>query len=68
LERKRRARINRCLDELKDLMVDALEVRGLSFFTVVINIYPTDRAKYQLQANDRGEGGKGEVACKLFDE
>lgn len=26
LERKRRARINRCLDELKDLMVGALEV------------------------------------------
>lgn len=28
LERKRRARINRCLDELKDLMVGALEVRS----------------------------------------
>lgn len=28
LERKRRARINRCLDELKDLMVGALEVRN----------------------------------------
>lgn len=26
LERKRRARINRCLDELKELMVGALEV------------------------------------------
>lgn len=26
LERKRRARINRCLDELKDLMFTALEV------------------------------------------
>lgn len=26
LERKRRARINKCLDELKDLMVGALEV------------------------------------------
>lgn len=26
LERKRRARINRCLDELKDLMVGAFEV------------------------------------------
>lgn len=26
LERKRRARINRCLEELKDLMVGALEV------------------------------------------
>ncbi|XP_066583224.1 enhancer of split mgamma protein-like [Prorops nasuta] len=28
LERKRRARINRCLDELKELMVDALETEG----------------------------------------
>ncbi|KAF7992889.1 hypothetical protein HCN44_005233 [Aphidius gifuensis] len=28
LERKRRARINRCLDELKDLMVEALETEG----------------------------------------
>ncbi|XP_035738129.1 transcription factor HES-4-B-like [Vespa mandarinia] len=28
LERKRRARINRCLDELKDLMVDAFETEG----------------------------------------
>ncbi|XP_023724419.1 enhancer of split mgamma protein isoform X1 [Cryptotermes secundus] len=28
LERKRRARINRCLDELKDLMVGALEAEG----------------------------------------
>lgn len=27
LERKRRARINKCLDELKNLMIDALEVR-----------------------------------------
>lgn len=33
LERKRRARINRCLDELKDLMVGALEVR------IYCNIY-----------------------------
>lgn len=29
LERKRRARINRCLDELKELMVGALEVSFL---------------------------------------
>ncbi|XP_063243562.1 transcription factor HES-2-like [Bacillus rossius redtenbacheri] len=28
LERKRRARINRCLDELKDLMLGALEAEG----------------------------------------
>ncbi|XP_034940777.1 enhancer of split mbeta protein-like [Chelonus insularis] len=28
LERKRRARINRCLDELKDLMVNALQAEG----------------------------------------
>ena len=30
LERKRRARINRCLDELKDLMVHALQTEGES--------------------------------------
>ena len=30
LERKRRARINGCLDELKDLMVDALQSEGES--------------------------------------
>merc|ERR1712158_78413 len=30
LERKRRARINRCLDELKDLMVVALQSEGES--------------------------------------
>ena len=30
LERKRRARINTCLDELKDLMVDALQQEGES--------------------------------------
>ena len=30
LERKRRARINRCLDELKDLMVVALQTEGES--------------------------------------
>ncbi|XP_034180275.2 enhancer of split mbeta protein [Osmia lignaria lignaria] len=28
LERKRRARINKCLDELKSLMIDALETEG----------------------------------------
>lgn len=28
LERKRRARINRCLDELKELMVSALQSEG----------------------------------------
>merc|ERR1712059_204221 len=30
LERKRRARINKCLDELKDLMVHALQSEGES--------------------------------------
>ena len=30
LERKRRARINKCLDELKDLMVHALQTEGES--------------------------------------
>jgi hypothetical protein len=32
LERKRRARINKCLDELKDLMVGALEVGNSNYF------------------------------------
>ena len=27
LERKRRARINKCLDDIKDLLVDSLQVR-----------------------------------------
>lgn len=35
LERKRRARINRCLDELKDLMVGALEVRKHYIFIIL---------------------------------
>ena len=30
LERKRRARINRCLDDLKDIMVSALQAEGES--------------------------------------
>lgn len=33
LERKRRARINRCLDELKELMTNALQ-------TVIIQSFP----------------------------
>lgn len=31
LERKRRARINRCLDELKELMTNALQTVGFDF-------------------------------------
>ena len=27
LERKRRARINKCLDDIKDLLIDSLQVR-----------------------------------------
>ena len=30
LERKRRARINKCLDNLKDIMVNALQAEGES--------------------------------------
>lgn len=37
LERKRRARINRCLDELKDLMVGAFEVK-YSIFQVIFSL------------------------------
>lgn len=32
LERKRRARINRCLDELKDLMAGAFQAVGFKMF------------------------------------
>lgn len=31
LERKRRARINRCLDELKDLMAGAFQAVGFNY-------------------------------------
>ena len=30
LERKRRARINKCLDEIKDMLVDAMQTEGES--------------------------------------
>lgn len=36
LERKRRARINRCLDELKELMVEALEVSLCNLLIVLV--------------------------------
>ena len=36
LERKRRARINKCLDELKNLMIDALEARIHFYFTTFL--------------------------------
>ena len=31
LERKRRARINKCLDDIKDLLIDSLQVRNMSY-------------------------------------
>lgn len=41
LERKRRARINRCLDELKDLMYSALEVSDFIFNHIIVTIILT---------------------------
>ena len=34
LERKRRARINKCLDDIKDLLIDSLQVRNYHMKTV----------------------------------
>ena len=38
LERKRRARINKCLDNLKDLMVTALQSEGESITKLEKNL------------------------------
>lgn len=46
LERKRRARINKCLDELKNLMIDALEVRICYYIIIFFMNYYTVHAKY----------------------
>ena len=34
LERKRRARINKCLDDIKDLLIDSLQVRSYYMKTI----------------------------------
>ena len=34
LERKRRARINKCLDDIKDLLIDSLQVRRYYIKTI----------------------------------
>lgn len=52
LERKRRARINRCLDELKDLMVGALEVRF--FTTYICNVRLLKKCYLTLQKRSVG--------------
>ena len=36
LERKRRARINKCLDDIKDLLIDSLQVRRYYIKTIKI--------------------------------
>lgn len=45
LERKRRARINKCLDELKNLMIDALEVRIYYYIIIFFMNYYTVSCK-----------------------
>merc|ERR1739840_84061 len=74
LERKRRARINSCLDELKDLMVDALQTEGESITKLekadvleltVRHLHKLKRQQ-QLQANpalDMGRYRSGYTAC-----
>lgn len=39
MERKRRARINKCLDELKNLMIDALEVRIICYCIIFHELF-----------------------------
>merc|ERR1712109_80069 len=59
LERKRRARINKCLDELKDLMVYALQSEGESItklekadvLELTVNHMRKLKRQQQLQAN-----------------
>merc|ERR1712039_1097688 len=59
LERKRRARINKCLDDLKDLMVSALQSEGESItklekadvLELTVNHMRKLKRQQQLQAN-----------------
>lgn len=48
LERKRRARINKCLDELKNLMIDALEVRICYCIIILFMNYYTISCKIAI--------------------
>jgi hypothetical protein len=58
LERKRRARINRCLDELKDLMVGALEVGTPNYvqhyLTITVFYFrPTDSERMDFKVSPK---------------
>merc|ERR1711994_433698 len=74
LERKRRARINKCLDELKDLMVYALQSEGESItklekadvLELTVNHMRKLKRQQQLQANpslDMDRYRAGFTAC-----
>ena len=74
LERKRRARINKCLDELKDLMVYALQSEGESItklekadvLELTVNHMRKHKRQQQLQANpslDMDRYRAGFTAC-----
>merc|ERR1712004_602412 len=74
LERKRRARINKCLDELKDLMVYALQSEGESItklekadvLELTVNHLRKLKRQQQLQANhalDMDRYRAGYTAC-----
>eukprot|EP00094_Tigriopus_californicus_P008649 TCALIF_08337-PA protein Name:"Similar to HLHmbeta Enhancer of split mbeta protein (Drosophila melanogaster)" AED:0.02 eAED:0.02 QI:0/-1/0/1/-1/1/1/0/197 len=74
LERKRRARINKCLDELKDLMVYAVQAEGESITklekadVLELTVQHLNKLKrqQQLQANPALEGDRyrsGFTAC-----
>merc|ERR1711899_145254 len=74
LERKRRARINKCLDELKDLMVYALQSEGESItklekadvLELTVNHIRKLKRQQQLQANpslDMDRYRAGFTAC-----
>merc|ERR1712140_139482 len=74
LERKRRARINKCLDELKDLMVHALQTEGESItklekadvLELTVRHLQKLKRQQQLQANpslDMDRYRAGYTAC-----
>merc|ERR1711997_1305530 len=74
LERKRRARINKCLDNLKDLMVDALQSEGESItklekadvLELTVKHLQKLKRQQQLQANpalDMDRYRAGYTAC-----
>lgn len=52
LERKRRARINRCLDELKELMTGALQTVRLNFYCIFVKFVRFNAFRSFIVANE----------------